>query len=117
MGTTWALEEVYKAVRSVVAPWDKDRYMSPDIKEATQLLKDEKIWQAARLHMESYHNSQTVETRVFSPSTFTIGGELPPPRLPRKRKVSVETSQAKKSCSSKCAVNCAVLCLLYCTVY
>ncbi len=29
--TTVPLEEVYKVVRSKVRPWDKDRYMSPDI--------------------------------------------------------------------------------------
>ena len=88
--TTQPLEEVYKVVRSVVAPWDKDRYMSPDIAAAGKLLKEGKIWQAARHHMESYHSSQSVETRVFSPSTFTSSGELPPPGLPRKRKNSLQ---------------------------
>merc|ERR1712080_728405 len=89
--TTQPLEEVYKAVRSVVGPWNKDRYMSPDITAATALLKEEKIWNAARHHMESYHSNQAVDTRVFSPSTFTIGGQLPPPGLPRKRKTSVNS--------------------------
>ena len=88
--TTQPLEEVYKVVRSVVAPWDRDRYMSPDIEAAGKLLKEGKIWQAARCHMESYHNSQSVETRVFSPSTFTSSGELPAPGLPRKRKNSLQ---------------------------
>merc|ERR1719192_2940108 len=83
--TTQPLEEVYKVVRSVVAPWDRDRYMSPDIEAAGKLLKEGKIWQA-----ESYHNSQSVETRVFSPSTFTSSGELPAPGLPRKRKNSLQ---------------------------
>jgi histidine ammonia-lyase len=89
--TTQPLEEVIKVVRSVVAPWDKDRYMSPDIAAAGKLLKEGKIWQAARHHMESYHSNQSVETRVFSPSTFTSSGELPAPGLPRKRKNSLQT--------------------------
>jgi len=96
--TTVPLEEVIKVVRSVAAPWDKDRYMSPDITASTKLLKEGKIWQAARHHMESYHSSQTVETRVFSPSTFTSGGQLPPPGLPRKRKNSLQAEgKAAKS--------------------
>ena len=41
--TTQPLEEVCKVVRSVVAPWDKDRYMSPDITAAVNLLKEGKI--------------------------------------------------------------------------
>merc|ERR1711962_884804 len=88
--TTQPLEEVYKVVRSVVAPWDRDRYMSPDIEAAGKLLKEGKIWQAARYNMGSSHNSQSVETRVFSPSTFTSSGELPAPGLPRKRKNSLQ---------------------------
>eukprot|EP00094_Tigriopus_californicus_P002889 TCALIF_02786-PA protein Name:"Similar to Hal Histidine ammonia-lyase (Mus musculus)" AED:0.17 eAED:0.17 QI:40/0.36/0.41/1/0.72/0.75/12/0/632 len=75
--TTFPLEEVYKVVRSVVSPLDKDRYMSPDILAVTSLLKEEKIWNAAKFHMENYHSSQAVETRVFSPSTYTFGGDRP----------------------------------------
>lgn len=75
--TTFPLEEVYKVVRSVVSPLEKDRYMSPDILAVTQLLKEEKIWNAAKFHMENYHSSQAVETRVFSPSTYTFGGDRP----------------------------------------
>merc|ERR1711971_354624 len=77
--TTQPLEEVYKVVRSVVAPWDKDRYMSPDIAAVGKLLKEGKIWQAARHHMESYHTSQDIETRVFSPSSFSVGPQRPRP--------------------------------------
>lgn len=87
--TTQPLEEVYKVVRSVVAPWDKDRYMSPDIHHATKLLKDEKIWNAVKLHIENYHSTQDVETRVFSPSTFTLGEQRPYIGPGRKRKISV----------------------------
>ena len=78
--TTAPLEEVYKAVRSVARPWDKDRcimvkmicarlrdqqfsitfyrYMSPDIDAVNKLLKQEKVWQVVRAHMEEYHMSQ-----------------------------------------------------------
>jgi len=77
MKTTMPLEEVYKVVRSVVRPWDKDRYMSPDINAVKELLKDEKIWNAAKHHMEKYHTSQDIETRVFSPSTYSVGPQRP----------------------------------------
>jgi len=75
--TTMPLEEVYKVVRSVVRPWDKDRYMSPDIVAVNNLLKEDKIWNAVKHHMESYHTSQSIETRVFSPSTYTVGAQRP----------------------------------------
>merc|ERR1712079_141300 len=75
--TTAPLEEVYKAVRSVARPWDKDRYMSPDIDAVNKLLKEEKVWQVVRAHMEEYHISQDIETRVFSPTTYTFGEERP----------------------------------------
>ena len=42
----------------MVRPWDKDRYMSPDILASTKLLKSEKIWNAVKGHMESYHSKQ-----------------------------------------------------------
>ena len=48
-------------------PWDKDRYMSPDIASATSLLKEEKIWNAAKVHMEYYHSAQvSVPTEYFA---------------------------------------------------
>jgi len=90
--TTQPLEEVYKVVRSVVAPWDRDRYMSPDIQAATALLKEEKVWNAVKGYMENYHASQDIETRVFSPSTFTLGEERPHVAQGRKRKKSSSVS-------------------------
>merc|ERR1712071_306127 len=48
MKTTVPLEEVYRVVRSAVRPWDKDRFMAPDIENATNLLKDGKIWSAVK---------------------------------------------------------------------
>jgi histidine ammonia-lyase len=46
--TTVPLEEVYRTVRAVVRPWDKDRYMAPDIEAVTNLLKDGKIWNCVK---------------------------------------------------------------------
>jgi len=41
--TTAPLEEVYHLLRSVVRPWDKDRFMAPDIEAATTLLREGKV--------------------------------------------------------------------------
>ena len=96
--TTQPLEEVCKVVRSVVAPWDKDRYMSPDIHSAAKVLKEEKVWSAVKLYMEQYHTRQDIETRVFSPSTFTLGEQRPHVGSGRKRKTSlVNDSKAAKN--------------------
>ncbi len=87
--TTQPLEEVIKVVRSKVAAWDKDRYMSPDILLATEILKEEKVLNAAKVYMEQYHMKQDIETRVFSPSTFTIGEPRPlVTSTAKKRKIS-----------------------------
>ncbi|KAJ8381517.1 hypothetical protein SKAU_G00022960 [Synaphobranchus kaupii] len=40
--TTPPLEEVHQLMRSVVRPWDCDRFMSPDIEAAHKLLREEK---------------------------------------------------------------------------
>ncbi|KAJ9579201.1 hypothetical protein L9F63_024693, partial [Diploptera punctata] len=53
--TTVPLEEVYNVVRSVVRPWDKDRYMAPDIEEVTKLLLEDKVWGAVQHHVAYYH--------------------------------------------------------------
>jgi len=95
--TTVPLEEAIKVVRGSVAPWDKDRYMSPDIQEATKILKDGKILNAVKNHIEAYHSKQTIETRVFSPSTFTAGEERPHVSVSRKRKVSLTNGPHKST--------------------
>ncbi|XP_069972172.1 histidine ammonia-lyase-like [Penaeus vannamei] len=76
--TTAPLEEVIRVVRSVASSWEKDRFMSPDIDAVTELIREGKIWQAVRHHIEHYHRVQDVETRVFSPSMSFVG--LGPPR-------------------------------------
>ncbi|XP_064399955.1 histidine ammonia-lyase-like [Halichondria panicea] len=52
--TTKPLEEVHKLVRSVVRPWDKDRFFAPDINAVTQLLKEGKVWDVTRVYIEKY---------------------------------------------------------------
>merc|ERR1712212_482090 len=71
--TTTPLEKVYDLVRSVVKPWLKDRFMSPDIEAVHRLLLDQKVWQVAKPYIDKYQTEQDIETRVFSPSTFTFG--------------------------------------------
>jgi histidine ammonia-lyase len=46
--TTPTLEKVFDLVRSKVAPYDKDRYMAPDIEAVHQLLKDGLVWDCAK---------------------------------------------------------------------
>ncbi len=45
--------------------WDKDRYMSPDICKAKNLLREEKIWNAVKMHMDNYHRKQVSKTLLF----------------------------------------------------
>lgn len=47
-----------------VRPWDKDRFMAPDIKAVTVLLKEDKIWNAVRHHIDYYH-APHVSTVIF----------------------------------------------------
>jgi hypothetical protein len=99
--TTSLSAQVYKVVRSVVPAWDKDRYMSPDIAVASRLLKEEKIWTAVKHHIEHYHAQQDIETRVFSPSTFTLGEQRPYALPGRKRKISLQLDGGKGGPAAK----------------
>lgn len=38
--TTEPLEAVYSLVRKLVKPWEKDRYMAPDIEAVLELVKE-----------------------------------------------------------------------------
>jgi histidine ammonia-lyase len=40
------LEAVHRLVRSVVAPYDHDRFMAPDIEASVNLLRSNKVWDA-----------------------------------------------------------------------
>ncbi|XP_033744655.1 histidine ammonia-lyase-like [Pecten maximus] len=66
--STPPLEEVYKLVRSKAGPWDKDRFMTPDIESVTKMLQEEQVWRKAKPMMDNYHSLQSIETRVFSPT-------------------------------------------------
>ncbi|XP_053174625.1 histidine ammonia-lyase [Scomber japonicus] len=79
--TTTPLEKVYDLVRSVVKPWIKDRFMSPDIEAAHRLLIDQKVWHVAKPYIDKYQTEYIPESRPGSPTAFS----LDPPASPRKR--------------------------------
>lgn len=65
--TTAPLEEVYCAVRKVVRPWDKDRYMAPDIDAVKKLLMENKIWAAVQHHITFYHAPEVfITTNIYT---------------------------------------------------
>lgn len=69
--TTVPLEEVYRVVRSVVGPWDRDRFMAPDIDAVTQLLQEGKIWDCVK---GIYKNRPCRSPAgVISRRVFTLG--------------------------------------------
>ncbi|XP_043569168.1 histidine ammonia-lyase-like [Chiloscyllium plagiosum] len=59
--TTEPLERVYKLVRSVVKPLDKDRFMAPDFEIVHQLLIEEKVWQTVQPYIEHHESPQIPE--------------------------------------------------------
>uniref|UniRef100_A0A8C9YUW4 Histidine ammonia-lyase n=1 Tax=Sander lucioperca TaxID=283035 RepID=A0A8C9YUW4_SANLU len=79
--TTTPLEKVYDLVRSVVKPWIKDRFMSPDIEAVHRLLLDQKVWNVAKPYIDKYQTEYIPESRPGSPTAFS----LEPPASPRKR--------------------------------
>lgn len=55
--TTDALEKVHALVRTVVKPWDSDRWMSADIEAAVRLIRENKVWEAVQEYVEpEYHH-------------------------------------------------------------
>ncbi|XP_015792070.1 histidine ammonia-lyase [Tetranychus urticae] len=52
--STKPLEAVYALVRDVVRPWDKDRYMAPDIEAAIELLRSGKILEVVQPYIDKY---------------------------------------------------------------
>uniref|UniRef100_A0A3B5LUS1 Histidine ammonia-lyase n=1 Tax=Xiphophorus couchianus TaxID=32473 RepID=A0A3B5LUS1_9TELE len=79
--TTTPLEKVYDLVRTVVKPWMKDRFMSPDIEAVHRLLLDQKVWKVAKPYIDKYQTEYIPESRPNSPTAFS----LDPPASPRKR--------------------------------
>ena len=55
--TTPALEAVHALVRSVVAPWTADRFMSPDIEKCAQLVREGAVWSAVHTHIDKQFHS------------------------------------------------------------
>jgi histidine ammonia-lyase len=53
--STEPLEAVHSMVRKSIQPWAKDRYMSPDIKEAAILIENKKIWNVAKKFLIDYN--------------------------------------------------------------
>ncbi|XP_078001397.1 histidine ammonia-lyase-like [Glandiceps talaboti] len=58
--TTAPLEEVYKMVRGVAKPWDRDRFMAPDIDAVAELLREEKVWKVVEPFIDDYKKKVTV---------------------------------------------------------
>ncbi|XP_072291361.1 histidine ammonia-lyase [Eucyclogobius newberryi] len=79
--TTTPLEKVYELVRSVVKPWIKDRFMSPDIEAVHRMLIDQKVWQVAKPYIDKYESEYIPESRPVSPTAFSLES----PSSPRKR--------------------------------
>ncbi|XP_051915938.1 histidine ammonia-lyase-like [Hippocampus zosterae] len=79
--TTTPLEKVYDLVRSVVKPWIKDRFMSPDIEAVHRLLLDQKVWTVAKPYIDKYQTEYIPESRPVSPTAFSLES----PASPRKR--------------------------------
>lgn len=79
--TTTPLEKVYELVRSVVRPWIKDRFMSPDIEAVHRLLLDQKVWKVAKPYIDKYQTEYIPESRPVSPTAFSLES----PASPRKR--------------------------------
>uniref|UniRef100_A0A4W6F1W4 Histidine ammonia-lyase n=1 Tax=Lates calcarifer TaxID=8187 RepID=A0A4W6F1W4_LATCA len=79
--TTTPLEKVYELVRSVVKPWIKDRFMSPDIEAVHRLLLDQKVWNVAKPYIDKYQTEYIPESRPVSPTAFSLES----PASPRKR--------------------------------
>ncbi|XP_003967702.1 histidine ammonia-lyase [Takifugu rubripes] len=79
--TTTPLEKVYELVRSVVKPWIKDRFMSPDIEAVHRLLIEQKVWDVAKPYIDKYQMEYIPESRPISPTAFSLES----PASPRKR--------------------------------
>merc|ERR1711907_669161 len=61
--STAPLEKVYAAVRTVVEPWDTDRFMSPDIEAACALAKSGELVDLVREHWREFDQGPTSSVR------------------------------------------------------
>lgn len=80
--TTEPLEAVHSLVRKVVKPWDKDRFMAPDIEAVLKLVKKGKIWEVASPFMTHYQSTtrcqQELPTNIMSPTASALSVDTPP---------------------------------------
>jgi len=58
--TTEPLEKLHSLIRELVSPWDKDRYLKPDIDAVTSLIRSGKILERVRPMISSYVKEQKV---------------------------------------------------------
>lgn len=79
--TTVPLEEVYRTVRAVVRPWDKDRYMAPDIEAVATLLKEGKIWNCVKGYVDAVKDYLDLESRAPSPTSVSLPHSVAPSYL------------------------------------
>ena len=68
--TTEPLEAVHAIVRKYIKPWKKDRYMSPDIEMAANLIQNNKIWNIAKDFMINYSNIKNLSESVMTGLLF-----------------------------------------------
>lgn len=64
--TTEPLEAIYNVVRKYIKPWQKDRYMSPDIELAANLIQTNKIWNTAKPFIVKYYQEKNLELSLSS---------------------------------------------------
>jgi hypothetical protein len=65
-----------QVVRKEVRAWDKDRYMSPDISKVKNMLREEKIWNAVKLHLDNYQRAQVILASHKNLPTQDQGGRM-----------------------------------------
>lgn len=96
--TTAPLEEVYKLVRTVAKPWDRDRFMSADIDAVTKLLQEEKVWRIVRPYIDGYNanHQQTFEMDVMSPTASSISANAAGTKRRRKSSIKPPTAAEKQ---------------------
>ncbi|GAU96857.1 hypothetical protein RvY_08233 [Ramazzottius varieornatus] len=88
--TTLPLEEVHRLVRSVVAPWDKDRFMAPDIDAATELIVRNQVWQVARPHIDDYFQRETADHKFACDSPTSSAVLIDHQKVAKRRRVTSE---------------------------
>jgi hypothetical protein len=83
--TTPALEAVWTLVRSIVKPYDKDRFMAPDIEQAAQLVREGRIWTAVQAFIQPefhqlpamhYHAGPTAPGHSHEPNVSSAPASL-----------------------------------------